>query len=416
MVQHKHLSQAWVTILVASLGYFVDIFDLQLFNIVSKKSLEGIGITDPSLLATYDYSLFLWQMSGMIIGGVLWGIMGDTKGRKSILFGSILLYSLANIANAFVTNVHQYEWIRLLAGLGLAGELGAAITLVNEIMHKEKRGYGTLVIVTMGALGAVAAAYFNELNWSIFGLAHWQMMYLIGGGLGLTLLFLRMGTRESQMFHHMKGEEQVKRGDFLMLFRSKDRLLRYLACIGLGIPVWYSVGLLIKFSKDFVQHNGGDLEHFNFGHAIIYTYIGLSIGDLLSALLSQLLKSRKKVVLGYILVHAVVVFTFIFKTNLSAQSYYILCFLIGGSTGYWALFVTIAAETFGTNIRATVTTTVPNFVRGATIPIVLGFKAIEPILGFHESALILGIISLLIAFISLAYIKESFGRDLHFTE
>ncbi|MFM7309809.1 MAG: MFS transporter [Flavobacteriales bacterium] len=416
MTNPKQFSQAWVTILVASLGYFVDIFDLQLFNIVSKKSLEGIGITDPSLLATYDYSLFLWQMSGMIIGGMIWGVMGDTKGRRSILFGSILLYSLANIANAFVTNVHQYEWIRLLAGLGLAGELGAAITLVNEMMHKEKRGYGTMVIVTMGALGAVAAAYFNEMNWSVFGLAHWQMMYLIGGGLGLMLLFLRMGTHESQIFHELKEDKSSQRGNFLMLFQKRERTLRYLACIGLGIPVWYSVGLLIKFSRDFITTNQGEIGQFNFAVAIMYTYIGLSVGDLFSALLSQLFKNRKKVILGYIIVHAAVVFTFIYATHLSAQSYYILCFLIGGSTGYWALFVTIAAETFGTNIRATVTTTVPNFVRGATIPIVLGYKALEPHLGLHNAAVSLGVISLLIAFISLFYIKESFGRDLQFTE
>jgi len=222
----------WPTVLVASLGYFVDIFDLQLFNIVSQASLKGLGITDPKLLAEYDYTMFLWQMTGMLIGGLVWGILGDIKGRRKILMGSILIYSLANIANAFVTDIHWYAIVRLIAGIGLAGELGAAITLVNEILKKESRGYGTMVIVTMGALGAVAAVYINKLDLAMFGLAQWQVMYIIGGVLGLLLLTLRAGTHESHMFDDVK-QQQVSKGNFFMLFANRKRATRYLACIGL---------------------------------------------------------------------------------------------------------------------------------------------------------------------------------------
>ncbi len=403
-----------LTILVASLGYFVDIFDLQLFNIVSKSSLAGLGITEKSLIDKYDYTLFLWQMTGMLVGGLIWGIIGDTKGRKSILFGSILMYSLANIANAFVGDMTSYTIIRFVAGLGLAGELGAAITLVNEIMHKDKRGYGTMVIVTMGALGAVAAVYISKLQLSLFGLQTWQTMYIIGGGLGLALLALRMGTFESGLFDDIK-KSKVKKGNFLMLFTNATRLKKYLASIALGLPVWFGIGVLIKFSDKFAAVNGasGVIE---VPQAIVYAYLGLSVGDLLSGYLSQLFRNRKKVVMFYLILNVAVVITFLFAKGLSASVMYFMCFMIGAATGYWALFVTIASETFGTNIRATVTTTVPNFVRGALVPIMLSFKALEPVTGNITAALIVGGVCIVLSFISILVLPESFGRDLNFLE
>ena len=370
----------WPTVLVASLGYFVDIFDLQLFNIVSQASLKGIGITDPAQLAEYDYTLFLWQMTGMLIGGLVWGILGDIKGRRNILMGSILIYSLANIANAFVPDIHTYAIVRLIAGIGLAGELGAAITLVNEILKKENRGYGTMVIVTMGALGAVAAVYINKLDLAMFGLAQWQVMYIIGGLLGLLLLTLRAGTHESHM------------------------------------PVWFCVGVLTKFSAKFAQLGGATGGTFEVGQAIVFTYLGLSAGDLVSSYLSQLFKSRKRIVLGYLIACIAIVLLFLLGRGFSVSFYYFLCFLIGAGTGYWALFVTIASETFGTNIRATVTTTVPNFVRGATVPIVLSFKSLSGSMGEVNAALIVGGICLTLSLLSLLALPETFGKDLRFVE
>jgi MFS family permease len=405
----------WPTVLVASLGYFVDIFDLQLFNIVSQASLRGIGVTDPAQLAEYDYTLFLWQMSGMLIGGLVWGILGDRKGRRKILMGSILIYSLANIANAFVTDIHWYAAVRLIAGIGLAGELGAAITLVNEILKKESRGYGTMVIVTMGALGAVAAVYINKLELSMFGLAQWQIMYIIGGMLGLLLLTLRAGTHESEMFDDLK-QQQVSKGNFFMLFANRKRAVRYLACIAMGLPVWFCVGILMKFSAKFAELGGATGGTFEVGQAIVFTYLGLSAGDLVSSYLSQLFKSRKRIVLGYLVACIGIVLLFLLGRGFSVSFYYFLCFLIGAGTGYWALFVTIASETFGTNIRATVTTTVPNFVRGATVPIVLSFKSLSGSMGEVNAALLVGGICLALSFLSLLALPETFGKDLRFLE
>jgi MFS family permease len=396
------------TVIVAALGYFVDIYDLQLFNLVSKASLRGIGITDDALVAKYDYMLFLYQMAGMLAGGILWGVLGDKKGRKSILFGSILLYSLANIANGFVTNLEQYAVIRFFAGLGLAGELGAAITLVSETLETERRGWGTMLIVTVGALGAVAANLIAQKF-------PWQVSYFIGGGLGLMLLLLRVGTFESGMFDRMK-QSNVSKGNFLQLFTSSDRFLKYLYCIFIGLPVWYCIGVLIKFSETFASVVGVVGEPVKVGNAIMYAYIGLSVGDLLSGLFSQFLRSRKKVVIAYLLLTIALVMVYLFYHQVSTEWFYFMCFSIGLATGYWALFVTIAAEQFGTNIRATVATTVPNFVRGANIPLILGFKALETTQGSVNAALIVGVVAIGLALFAIFSLKETFSKDLDYHE
>ncbi len=396
------------TVIVAALGYFVDIYDLQLFNLVSKASLRGIGITDEALVAKYDYMLFLYQMAGMLAGGILWGVLGDKKGRKSILFGSILLYSIANIANGFVTNLEQYAVIRFFAGLGLAGELGAAITLVSETLETERRGWGTMLIVTVGALGAVVANLIAQKF-------PWQVSYFIGGGLGLMLLLLRVGTFESGMFDRMK-QSNVSKGNFLQLFTDRDRFLKYLYCIFIGLPVWYCIGVLIKFSETFASVVGVVGEPVKVGNAIMYAYIGLSVGDLLSGLLSQFLRSRKKVVIAYLLLTIALVLVYLFYHQVSTQWFYFMCFSIGLATGYWALFVTIAAEQFGTNIRATVATTVPNFVRGANIPLILSFKAIESSQGSIYAAVVVGAISIGLALFAIFSVKETFSKDLDYHE
>jgi len=404
-----------LTVLVASLGYFVDVYDLQLFNIVSRESIIGLGIDDPFMVSQYDYILFLWQMAGMLAGGILWGILGDVKGRKNVLFASILMYSLANIANAFVLDMTQYSVVRFIAGLGLAGELGAAVTLVNEIMTKEKRGYGTMTIVMMGALGAVAAALISKFQLACLGFENWQIMYLIGGALGLLLLLLRMGTYESEMFDSVK-ESHIKMETSLALFASVTRIRKYLACILIGLPVWYCIGILIKFSENFSVINSISGEPVKVGFAIMYAYIGLSVGDLLSGIFSQCLQSRKRVVGLYLILTFFVTAIFLYTKGLSTQVFYALCFIIGLVTGYWALFVTMASESFGTNIRATVTTTVPNFVRGAVVPLTLCFKALEVHLGAVSSAAVLGCVCLGLALISLFFIEESFAKELNYVE
>ena len=409
-MENKSDKKVWFTVLVASLGYFVDIFDLQLFNVIGKQSLgvNGLNLSPEQIDYYYDYVLFNFQMGGMLIGGLLWGILGDKMGRKSILFGSILIYSLANFANGFVTDTTTYSILRFIAGFGLAGELGAAITLVAELMSKETRGIGTVIIVGMGALGAVAAAFVSK-NYS------WQMAYFIGGGLGLALLLLRFSTFESGMFENLKNTEGVSKGNFLSLFTNRERFLKYLMCILMGFPIWFILGILIKFSPKIAEATGVTGK-VSVADAVMYAYIGLSVGDLLCGWLSQIFANRRKVVLAYLLATLGMV---IFQMNvrgLSVSQFLTLCFFIGVASGYWGLFVTIASEQFGTNIRATVTVTVPNFVRGAVIPITLAYKILESNNGTIYSVAVVGFVCLAVALIAILYLKETFGKDLNYYE
>lgn len=410
-------------VIVASLGYFVDIYDLILFNVIKKESLEALGLGG----ADYERNeifLFNCQMFGMLVGGILWGILGDKRGRISVLFGSILLYSAANIANAFTTSLNAYAAVRFIAGLGLAGELGAGITLVVETMAKEVRGYGTMIIVTFGALGAVFAslvgkegAFFADYINGLYGSAFsgWQMAYIVGGILGLLLLFLRIGTMESGMYHQVKKEMQVKRGSFFSLFSRKPIFMKYLRCILIGLPIWYIIGILIALSIGISKEQG--IDGVVTGTAIMYAYIGLSVGDLLSGLLSQLFRSRVKVVKGYLASSLLLTLLFLFPVNTNLSWFYFLCFLLGCATGYWALFVTIASEQFGTNIRSTVTTTVPNFVRGSVIPITLLYKWLGPLFGSKVyAALLVGFLCLLLAFLAIRKTTETFSNDLNYIE
>jgi MFS transporter, putative metabolite:H+ symporter len=403
---HKQIFS--LPVLVAALGYFVDIYDLQLFNLIGKKSLiQGLGLSEAVAADLYDNSLFLWQMGGMLIGGLVFGILGDKVGRKAILFSSILIYSLANIANAYVTSIEQYKVIRLIAGFGLSGELGAAITLVSEILHKEVRGWGTMIIVSAGALGAVVGNLVSKV-------ATWQYCYIIGGVLGLALLLLRVGTFESGMFNQMKNSK-VKKGQLSILFKDAALLKKYIACILIGLPVWFVVGICIKFCAKFYAHLNipGTVQ---VGDAVMYSYIGLSVGDLASGYLSQVWRSRRKVVFVYLLLALLLI---IFYTNLQGIStgwFYFLTFGLGFSTGFWALFVSIAAEQFGTNIRSTVTTSVPNFVRGAVIPITASFTYCSTQYGISAASLIVGGTCLLLSALSTWYLKETFAKDLEYVE
>jgi len=416
-----------ILIIVAALGYFVDIYDLVLFGVVKAESLNQImmGATDELKASTGKY-LFNMQMLGMLIGGLLWGVIGDKKGRLKVLFGSILLYSLANIVNAFVTDVTTYSIVRVIAGIGLAGELGAGITLVSELMSKEKRGYGTMLIVTFGALGAVVASLVGSEGTAIAGVlkqltgvsfANWQVAYIVGGLMGLVLLLLRVGTIESDFFKNVKAENHIKKGDLKLIFFNRENLIKYIHCILIGIPIWYIIGLLIMNSKD----NFGPLlgiQDIENGKAVMYAYIGLSFGDLLSGILSQLFRSRRIVVAIYLGFTLILTVSFLFFSNgISKETYYIFCFLLGTGTGYWAIFVTIAAEQFGTNIRSTAANTIPNFVRGSVNIIVLMFTFLVTLhLSDAWSALIVGILFIGLAFFSISKLKETFGKDLNYIE
>lgn len=412
---------------VAALGYFVDIYDLVLFNVVKKESLiEIMAGASPEEIKSTGIYLFNMQMIGMLVGGLLWGVLGDKKGRLSVLFGSILLYSVANVVNAFITDINTYAIIRIIAGIGLAGELGAGITLVSETLSKEKRGYGTMIIVTFGALGAVVAALvgkdgkvIGDLLESIFGspFANWQVAYIVGGVLGLMLLLLRIGTLESGMFKTMLDNKHIEKGNLLILFNNRERFLKYLRCILIGLPIWYSIGLLASNSEEIFAPALG-IKGVKNGDALMYTYLGLSFGDLVSGLLSQWLRSRRKVVFLYLLINlSLVVYILFFTQGITNTTFYTLSFLLGTATGYWAIFVTIAAEQFGTNIRSTVANTTPNFVRGAVPLIVLLFKFLKDLaLGDVMSALIVGLLCIGLAIWATFGIKETFAKDLDYAE
>lgn len=396
------------SVIVAALGYFVDIYDLVLFSIVRIPSLQDLGITDQAALLEEGVMLLNMQMLGMLIGGVAWGILGDKRGRLSVLFGSIFLYSVANIMNGFVSTIPMYAFLRFVAGLGLAGELGAGITLVSEVLPKEKRGYGTMIVATIGISGAILAGFVGES----FG---WRTAYFIGGGLGFLLLFLRIGVYESGMFEHVKSAAHVTRGNFLSLFSNGKRFWRYLKCILIGVPIWYVVGILITFSPEFGIAMGM-AETVSAAKAVSFCYLGLVVGDFLSGYLSQRLKSRRNIVLAFLLLTGVFVLLYLLSSGLSLDAFYLLCVGLGVASGYWAVFVTIAAEQFGTNIRATVTTTVPNFVRGAVVPLTLAFEALRGSLGLVPTAMALGAVCLAIAVAAILTLEETYSKDLNFLE
>ena len=393
-------------VIIAALGYFVDIYDLILFNVVKKQSIMDLGFTEAQY-KLHDITLFNMQMAGMLIGGLIWGVLGDKKGRVSVLFGSILMYSLANIANAFVTSLEMYGAMRFIAGVGLAGELGAGITLVAETMHKDKRGYGTMIIVSVGALGAVCAYLVGD-NFS------WKTAYIIGGGMGMLLLALRAGAFESGMFKQIQ-HHKAHNGNLMMLVNNKKRFMKYVACILIGLPVWFVVGVLINLSDRIVEAINPTM-HIEVREAVMYSYIGLSFGDLLSGFFSQYFRSRKKVIVGYLVVLALTVAVYLSNSDINLPYLKFMWFLLGSATGFWALFVTNAAEQFGTNLRSTVTNTVPNFVRGAVVPITLSFKGLMENYGTIQAAVIVGSICLILSLIAILSVKETFSKDLDYVE
>lgn len=394
-----------IPVLVAALGYLVDMYDLFLFSVVRVPSLRELGVADDQLLPE-GITLLNMQMAGMLIGGVLWGVLGDKRGRLSVLFGSIIMYSLANIANGFVSSLEMYAVLRFIAGVGLAGELGAGITLVTEVLPKEIRGYGTTLVATLGVLGAILAYFVADLF-------AWRVSYFVGGGLGLALLILRFNVFESGMFQHLK-EKAVKRGDILSIFTNGQRLRKYLMAILVGLPIWFVVGILITFSPEFAAAKG--IEGINAGKAVMLAFTGQVFGDIVSGLFSQYLKSRKKVIGLFIVMSVVMMALYLLLPVSEAFGFYMLCAFLGFCNGYWTLFITIAAELFGTNIRATVATTIPNFVRGATIPLASLFVYLKPTFGVINAGLILGVGTVAIALISLAFLEETFTKDLDYLE
>ncbi len=426
----------YLTVMVAALGYFVDIYDLLLFLVIGKQSLLDLGVQEANLNNT-KIDILNIQMIGLLIGGLFWGILADKKGRLSVLFGSIIMYSLANLANGFITTVDQYMILRFIAGVGLAGELGAGITLVNEVMTKEQRGYGVTIVASVGLLGAVVASLVGEQ-------LGWRTAFWVGGGMGLALLLLRVGVSESGLFDKAKKQAttpnpslksrgvlspsfeggarggsdiapKVQMGNFFMLFSNMQRFKTYFFCIVGTIPVWFVIGLLIHLCESFGKTlNMKELP--TSGRAIMFCYLGLSIGDMISGVLSQQMKSRKAVQYIFIIISALLSGIYLFANDISLTNFYILCFFLGLFSGYWVISVTSASEQFGTNLRATVTTSVPNFVRGSLFFMTMFYKSLLTNFGQINSALIVGGVVFVVALFSVSQLKETYGKDLNFNE
>jgi MFS transporter, putative metabolite:H+ symporter len=397
-----------IIVIVAALGYFVDIYDLILFGIVKDPSLRDLGVDNAGLFSTGSHLLSM-QMLGMLAGGIVWGILGDKRGRLSTLFLTILIYSLANIANGFVQNLPQYSWMRFIAGFGLAGELGVGITLVAEVMSKDARGLGTSLVSGLGVLGAVLAfAIAEKFNW--------RVAYFSGGGLGLVLLVLRIAVYESGMYEKTK-DQNVSRGNFLMLFTNKKRFRNYLFLILAGMPVWYVIGILVINSSTFATealHLSGPIKG---STAVMIHYIGASAGSMTLGLLSRRWRSRRKALLVAVILTAVLIAAYFFLEGVSPVVFYGIIFLLGlPMGGLWNIFVTTASEMFGTNIRATVTTTAPNLVRGSTALIILYLNILKPELGLWAAGLIVGGTLMVVSAIAVLLMSETYDRNLDYTE
>lgn len=401
-------------IAVAALGNFVDAFDLILFGVLRTASLKDIGVSQEALLHT-GQSLLNFQLVGMILGGIFWGILADKKGRKTVLFASILLYSLANIANGMVHNVQLYALMRLVAGFGLAGELGVGVTLVSESLPKAYRGYGPMIIALFGALGALSAPLLYKFleAFVALSLASWRLAYLIGGLMGLLLLLLRISVAESQLFQNMHHKQQG--GKLSLIFTNKQRLIKYLACIGIGLPVWFCISILALAAPEIARAKN-IVGTISAADAIFYLYAGLALGDICSGLLSQLFQKRKLPLYIFIVSGTAITLFFSLNSIASASVFYAIYAAIGFFCGYWALFVTVAAEQFGTNIRATASTSIPNMVRGAAIGINLLFVAFEKTYGIIHSTVIVALICAFLAIFSLFFLKETFSSDMDFQE
>jgi MFS family permease len=410
-MQPKTYSIFSLPVIVGALGFFVDIYDLLLFNIVRKSSFRDLGVPEDAMKDIGE-SIISWQMFGLTIGGILWGIMGDKKGRKSVLFGSILLYSLATIGNGFVQTVEQYTWLRFIAGLGLAGELGASITLTSELLPKEKRGIAAALIATSGVMGTITAYFVHNLSGE-----NWRLCYFIGGGMGIALLFLRVGVLDSKLYDVTKNA-QVKMGNFLMILNNQERFWRYMRCIFIGLPVWFVIGVMISFSDEFAKRFG--IEDFDQPKALMLQYVALAFGDMGAGFLSNYLRSRKKTLLIYygILSFFMILF-FALKGGGNAFNMYAICMGLGFGSGISVVYITMSAEQFGTNLRATAAISIPNLVRGFLPLILVLFQYLrsdQMLNNYVTAAWVTGLFIVALGLWSVIKTKETFEKDLDYLE
>jgi MFS family permease len=410
MNNNKQIGLFSLPVFVAALGYFVDVYDLLLFTIVRQPSVLAVGSSLETIIVDSAH-IINWQMSGLLIGGIIWGVIGDKQGRLKVLFGSILLYSVANILTAYVQTVDQYAYCRFIGGIGLAGELGAGITLVSEMLPKNKRGIGTSMVAGIGLFGAVFAYFTFKYT------QDWRLCYKIGGGLGFFLLVLRVRVAESFMFESAKLAN-INKGNFLMFFTSYKRFSKYIKAILIGLPTWFVIGVMVNYSNKFATGLYGE-NLIDSGRSVMFAYVGIAVGDLLIGWVSQYFKSRKKALLLFYSISILGMALFFSTFNSNDTRMYAICAFLGFSTGYWAIFNQMAAEQFGTNLRATAATTIPNMVRGA-LPLInfLFLDILQKSMGWTivQSGIVTGIIVMGITLVAFVFTEETYHKDLDYLE
>ena len=422
-----------MAVLVASLGYFVDLYDLVVFSVVRVPSLgvKGLGLPEATPgpgggfldgvartfrillghetgdVTTAGAAILDLQLTGMVIGGFVWGVLGDRRGRLTTLFGSIALYSTANLLNAFVQTVPQYAALRFLAGIGLAGELGAGVTLVSELMNRHHRGWGTMIVAFAGMLGPVAASL-------VGGRIEWRHAYIVGGVMGFALLALRIGLVESGMFRRSE-REHGRRGDLRMLFGSAERVRRLACVVALGSPIWFVGGVVFVFGPELARAIGCE-EPVRPANVVLSGYLGAAAGDLVSGAVSQWLRSRRVAIAGAIVALGLSLTALLMLGGRGPNWFYACTAAAGFATGYWAVFVTVAGESFGTNLRATVATAAPNLVRWSAVIWVNAWGAMKTPLGAGRAAACVAAVAVLVGLLGVWRLPEPFGRDLDWEE
>lgn len=392
-------------VVTAALGTLVDILDLTLFQSVRVASLKDLGVSPDALFRT-GIMLLNIQLAGLLIGGLLWGVIADRRGRRSVLFASILMYSLTTLACAWVSSVPMYAALRFIGGIGLAGEMGAGVTLIVEVMGRENRGYGTTICAAAGVSGAIGGGMLATH-------LPWRTAYIIGGLLGLGLFLLRATTSESSMFARSRAESRGRGG--LAIFRQWKTAKRFLLSLAIGLPIFFVLLIIAPFAPEI----GAALAP---GHAVTAAVgtgavaVGLTLGDVFSGLLSQKLRSRKRPIAINLGLLSVLLLIFFFVPIPGDKPFSLLIVALGVAAGYFVLFLTNAAEQFGTNLRGTAAISAPNIMRAMVIPMTILMKGLSPSVGLRGALVIISGVSIAIALLALRALPETFGRDLDFDE
>jgi MFS transporter, putative metabolite:H+ symporter len=381
-------------------GYFIDIFDLVLFSTLRISSFEELKITDPTYWTVVFFNL---QMTGILVGGIFWGKMADIKGRSWSFMGTILVFSIANIINGLTSSLTVYGICRFIAGFGLAGEMGSGIALICEKVPDEKRSLYLGFVSSLGCIGAVLSGWLGDI-------VYWRYLFIGSGFAGILLTLLRKNLLEPDLFRKT-ATLNIPRGQWKTLFQSPPDLIRFILLIFLGIPMWYIIGILWSFSTEMTSTIG--LNIFTSGQAILWGYVGVWMGDMLMPFVSQFLKSRIFTIqICLIMMLLGVIYLFQFQPH-SLLSFQLTHIFLGFTIGYWAVYATLCGESFGTNIRALTSTSLPSLIRFSSIPMMIIYQY-----GRDENelniALGMGLTVLCISMITTYFIKDTFQKDIDF--